>query len=55
MVADWGFDPVAFQKLGGRYIISVIPLANPEKNGLRVMGSVLGANSFWDFWIYEII
>jgi len=55
MVADWGFDPVAFQKLGGRYIISVIPLANPEKNGLKVKGSVLGAYSFWDFWIYEII
>ena len=55
MVADWGFDPIAFQKLGGRYIISIIPLADPEKNGLKVMGSVLGTYSFWDFWIYEII
>ena len=55
MVADWGFDPVAFQKLRGRYIISVIPLADSKKLGLKMIGSVLGTHSFWNFWIYETI
>ena len=55
MVADWGFDAQAFKELGGKYIISVIPLAHPESIHLKLISQVSETESYWNFWIYEAI
>ena len=55
MVADWGFDAQAFKEVGGKYIISVIPLAHPESIHLKLISQVSETESYWDFWIYEAI
>ena len=55
MVADWGFDAQAFKELGGKYIISVIPLAHPESVHLKLISQVSETDSYWNFWIYEAI
>jgi hypothetical protein len=55
MVADWGFDAQAFKELGGKYIISVIPLAHPESIHLKLISQVSEKESYWNFWIYEAL
>jgi len=54
-IIEWGFDVKAFRELGGKYIVSVIPLAFPEKVGLTLKKAIQGEDSYWDFWLYEVL
>jgi hypothetical protein len=54
-IVSWGFDVNAFKAVGGRYLISVAPLAFPGQLGLDLVGEVPGADSLWDFWVYRAL
>ncbi|MDD9148477.1 MULTISPECIES: DUF6044 family protein [unclassified Sporolactobacillus] len=43
----------AFKKLGGRYILSSVPIMNADQDGLRFLKSFNNSASAWTIYLYE--
>ncbi|MBF9143952.1 DUF6044 family protein [Hymenobacter properus] len=53
-VQDWALDAAAFQRLGGRFILSAARLANPARSGLRPVGDFVNSDAYWHIYVYEV-
>ncbi|SHI80288.1 hypothetical protein SAMN02745146_1550 [Hymenobacter daecheongensis DSM 21074] len=54
VVQDFAFDAAAFQRLGGRYVLSAARLAAPTRSGLVVRGEFSARNVYWHLYLYEV-
>ncbi|SHK81012.1 hypothetical protein SAMN02746009_01611 [Hymenobacter psychrotolerans DSM 18569] len=54
VVQDFAFDAAAFQRLGGRYVLSAAQLAAPARSGLRLVGVYEQPGAYWRIWLYEV-
>ncbi|MGI4867105.1 MAG: DUF6044 family protein [Janthinobacterium lividum] len=53
-VQHWAFDAAAFQRLGGRYVLSAVQLARPAESGLRLVGVFDDSGAYWRLHLYEV-
>lgn len=44
----------AFKSLGGKYILSGLPINNAEELGVNFEGSFTTENSYWEIYLYEV-
>jgi hypothetical protein len=54
-VQHWAFDAAAFRRLGGRYVLSAVRLAQPQESGLRLLGVFDDSGAFWRLHLYEAV
>lgn len=54
VVQDYAFDAAAFQRLGGRYVLSAAELATPIRSGLQLKGVFERPDAYWRIWLYEV-
>lgn len=53
-VQDLRFNAAAFEKLGGRYVLSAARLARPETSDLQLVADYAEPPAFWHVWVYEV-
>jgi len=53
-VQHWAFDAGAFQRLGGRYVLSAVRLAHPAESGLRLLGVFDDSQAYWRIYLYGV-
>ncbi|MBC6990209.1 DUF6044 family protein [Hymenobacter sp. BT491] len=54
-VQDWAFDAAAFQRLGGRYVLSAVQLQAPARSGLQLRGVFSARTAYWRVYLYEVV
>jgi phage gp29-like protein len=45
----------AFRALGGRYVLSALPIENAESNGLALRRDFRHRDSAWRIYLYEAV
>ncbi|ALD21054.1 hypothetical protein AM218_07250 [Hymenobacter sp. DG25A] len=53
-IQHFAFNAKAFQRLGGRYILSAVALAHPGQSGLRLRGEYTNQEAYWHLYVYEV-
>lgn len=53
-IKDFSMDVDALKQMGGRFIISAVPIERCEDYGLREVGSYESDDSFYELWAYEV-
>ena len=53
-VRHWAFGAAAFRRLGGRYVLSAVRLADPAASGLRLLGVFDDPAAYWRLHLYEV-
>jgi hypothetical protein len=51
-IGDLGFDTAAFKALGGKYLLSAVPIGNAKPLGLTFLKLFQDAQSYWDVYLY---
>ncbi|WP_223653886.1 DUF6044 family protein [Hymenobacter psoromatis] len=54
-VQHWAFGAAAFRRLGGRYVLSAVRLADPAASGLRLLGVFDDSQAYWRLHLYEAV
>ena len=54
VVTDLAFDLAALREMGGRYILSALPVLNHASLGLTLRGSFTDEAGYWNIWVYEV-
>ncbi|MFD0049006.1 DUF6044 family protein [Actinomycetes bacterium NPDC127524] len=47
-------NTAVFKKMGGRYIMSAVPILNAEKDGLHFLKSFNSSHSAWKIYLYKV-
>ena len=55
LVRHWAFGAAAFRRLGGRYVLSAVRLADPTASGLRLLGVFDDSAAYWRLHLYEVL
>ncbi|MDO7847278.1 DUF6044 family protein [Hymenobacter sp. M29] len=53
-VQAWALDARAFQRLGGRFILSAARLATPAHSGLQPVADFAHPDAYWHIYVYEV-
>ncbi|WP_303311352.1 DUF6044 family protein [Hymenobacter sp. BT730] len=53
-IQHFAFNAKAFQRLGGRYVLSAVALAHPGQTGLRLQGEYSNQEAYWHLYVYEV-
>ncbi len=54
VVTNLAFDLAALREMGGRYILSALPLLNHASLGLTLRGSFTDEAGYWNIRVYEV-
>ena len=53
-VQHLAFDAAAFQRLGGRYLLSAVRLAHPAESHLQLLGVFDDSQAYWRVYLYGV-
>ncbi|WP_309118342.1 DUF6044 family protein [Paenibacillus sp.] len=55
IIRNFEWDVDAFRALGGRYVLSAVPIENAESNGLALRREFRHPDSAWRIYLYEAV